>query len=647
MDKNLRKLMFANRQPTLWRHGLPTVKVLPDEDDDSGVIRLSPLFLEPLNADHDGDTIALYCIHDNEALKEMYENAYLKNNFFYDHSQTFLSVIRHEALYAAYLLSNDFNNIDFSKTIKINNILDLAESIELYNNPRICVEFNNKKYTYGIVLINKWCGFDDIYINFEISKKNNNLVSQIIYNYNKDKFYDNLTNLEKSLFFYISISDNNPPTINIDEIIDVVDNESKKLIDLIPNNIEVGYIINQAIIERCLSNLSKQNNTLYKLARSGSRFSAKQLARSCINIGFSADSKNNIVPKAINTNLMIGLNEKEFFIGSSGTRKGIVDKGRSTPESGYLERSLVMGLSCLEIVEEDCKCNEYLETTVINDNHIKTLIGKYIFHNGQLVLFDDNIAKEYKPGDKISIRSTILCKTKNQKICKKCWGEKNVISKYIGILAGQILSERFTQLTMRSFHDSGSAQIKINEKLKTFIQVHLKDIKTKDNTIELVFDTDEIPIEFNELKSFINIKNNSCFFKNISIPISNEDPITALKNVKNILRASKSNIRTPEEYYKLLMTEILTVGTPYSGFCELLLTNMFLIDYKNNLLWRYDTTSPIEYKIGDKTMASKVSPLLNLLYQQNQKTIANIDVLDNYINKNDLTIYEKIFLERF
>lgn len=647
MNKSLRKLIFANRQPTLWRHGLPAVTVVADEDDDSGVIRVSPLFLEPLNADHDGDTIALYCIHDNEALKEMHDNAYLKNNFFYDHSQTFLSVIRHEALYAAYLLSYNFNNIDFSRIIKINNISDLAESIELYNNPKICVEFNNKKYSYGIVLINKWCGFDDIYINFEISKKNNNLISQIIYDYSKTDFYDNLTNLEKSLFFYISISDNNPPTINIDEIIDVVDDESKRLISLIPNNIEIGYIINQSIIERCLFNLSKKNNTLYKLTKSGSRFNPKQLARSCINIGFNADAKNNIVPKAINTNLMVGLNEKEFFIGASGTRKGIVDKGRSTPDSGYLERSLVMGLSCLEIVEEDCGCNEYLETKIINEDHIKTLIGKYVFHDGQLVLFDDNIAKEYKPGDDISIRSTILCKTKNQKICKKCWGEKNVISKYIGILAGQILSERFTQLTMRSFHDSGSAQIKINDDLKKFIQLHLEDIKTKDETIELVFDTNEIPIEFGELNSFVNIKDNSCFFKNVAVPMSNEDPINALKNVKNILRAAKSHIKTPVEYYNLLMKEILTVGTPYSGFCELLLTNMFLIDYKNNLLWRYDTKNPIKYKIGDKTMASKVSPLLNLLYQQNQKTIANIDVLDSYINKNDLTIYEKIFLERF
>jgi hypothetical protein len=106
-------------------------------------------------------------------------------------------------------------------------------------------------------------------------------------------------------------------------MLDLIDNKTKDLINKIPNDISIGYLINQALVSKCLNNFGKQENTLYNLFKSGSRFSEKQLSRSCINIGFTADAFNQIKPFAINTNLLRGLNEDEFFVGSSGTRKGI------------------------------------------------------------------------------------------------------------------------------------------------------------------------------------------------------------------------------------------------------------------------------------------------------------------------------------
>ncbi|MBT3298919.1 hypothetical protein HN385_08345 [archaeon] len=53
LDWNLRKKAFINRQPTLTRHGIPFVDLIPLDDDEDETIRLSPLFLEPLNADFD------------------------------------------------------------------------------------------------------------------------------------------------------------------------------------------------------------------------------------------------------------------------------------------------------------------------------------------------------------------------------------------------------------------------------------------------------------------------------------------------------------------------------------------------------------------------------------------------------------------
>jgi len=326
LDRKLRRKLFINRQPSLWRHSVPFVEVVPIEDSDNGTITLNPLMLEPLNADHDGDTTALYTLHSQDALEQADKFAFLQNDVYYDHSDTFLSIIRHEALYSGYILTKDYDKIDTTNILKIDKLSNIVENIDLYNKPNMCVEFDNNYYSYGICLFNKWCGFDKIIINTVINKKNNNYVSDCIYQYfnkNSKDFYDNLNNLEKCLFFYISINNIYPPTIDVDEMCDIVDKTTQDLINKIPNNINLGYLINEALIERCLNNFSqKENNTLYNLFKSGSRFSEKQLSRSCINIGFCADAHNIVKPLSINTNLLRGLNEVEFFAGASGTRKG-------------------------------------------------------------------------------------------------------------------------------------------------------------------------------------------------------------------------------------------------------------------------------------------------------------------------------------
>lgn len=200
----------------------------------------------------------------------------------------------------------------------------------------------------------------------------------------------------------------------------------------------------------------------------------------------------------------------------------------------------------------------------------------------------------------------------------------------------------------RSFHESGAAQLTINKELKEFVKNHLIDIVKKDvNYIYLLFDTSKIPKGFEEYNNFQLISGNEVHFLDALDTKQNNDPIEALRNVKEILRVAKKNIRQPHEYYHSLMKQVLNVGTPYSGFVELMLANMFLADDKANILWRYQQASPIKCKLGDKTLASKTSPLLNLLYQQNLKTINDIEFLDSYISSDNLTIYEKIFLEKF
>lgn len=102
-----------------------------------------------------------------------------------------------------------------------------------------------------------------------------------------------------------------------------------------------------------------------------------------------------------------------------------------------------MALSIIEIDAEDCGTLTALKVEIISKNHILTLLGKYFkkFESDiewLLLEKEDQIGV----GDLIFVRSPIYCKTPDKKICRKCFGIRSFNTSYLGILSGQILSER-------------------------------------------------------------------------------------------------------------------------------------------------------------------------------------------------------------
>ncbi len=127
----------------------------------------------------------------------------------------------------------------------------------------------------------------------------------------------------------------------------------------------------------------------------------------------------------------------------------IVDKQKVVPDSGYLERSMVMNLSPIEIVEEDCGVKYGFNIEVQNKKHAESLLNRWIFReDGKQELFTSELMEE-SIGKTLNIRSSISCITPNMRICKRCFGKyDNIKSPYAGILAGQYLAERLTQLAI-------------------------------------------------------------------------------------------------------------------------------------------------------------------------------------------------------
>jgi len=175
-----------------------------------------------------------------------------------------------------------------------------------------------------------------------------------------------------------------------------------------------------------------------------------QLARLIATIGYIADDKNIIDSKPISESILSGLDQDTFFRTAYGTRKGIVDKSQITPKSGYLERSLVINLSPITIDQEDCGTNFGFKIKLVDINHVKSLRFRWYSNRGNWEIYNP-IDLQSEVGLERVFRSPITCQNPDFKICRKCFGHyPSIQSPYAGILAGQYISERLTQLSMRT-----------------------------------------------------------------------------------------------------------------------------------------------------------------------------------------------------
>jgi hypothetical protein len=609
-------------------------------------------------------TTAIYVLHDTAALREAEEKAFLMNSIRYDQNDNFLATVRHEALYAAFVLTKQ----KFDKDVIVCNNLEtldkLPENIDYWNNHLYhAVKMKTgEMHSYGLCLFNKFCGFDKIVINKSLGKKLINEINESIlkyYNNDNKKYYDALTNLEKRLLFFIS-STVHTPSLDIEEMADLKDDLTDKIFKQLPsNNIKLGYHIVEALTNKCIGNMD-ENSGLYKLFKSGSRFSRSQLARSAITIGYSANADNVVIAQPIKSSLLEGLSENQYFMVAPATRKSIKDKSKHTPSSGYLERTLVMCLSMIEFDLDDCETNNHLAFVVMSKDHAKTLVGKYYCDPSNLPhpiweVLDMKTAISYV-NKMICVRSPMTCVNPNFKLCQKCFGTKKLTTKYAGIVAGQLITERLTQLTLRTFHESGHATLPTNPEIVKFFEEHLIDVQTtldpitnQERTI-LTFDIDQLPSTnnwfANSIWGLIESKDNTMIFGEDHYVIYNQDVISVVNDIKKILRQGAVTT-TVVPYYIDLMTAILEVGNIYSSFVEILFANMFIVDYDKKVFWRYRQDLPPTYKLGDKMMAAYISSRIGLLYQPNKNTIDQVDLEElDEIDLDNLTIYEKIYLGR-
>ena len=225
-------------------------------------------------------------------------------------------------------------------------------------------------------------------------------------------------------------------------------------------------------------------NSIFMMADSGARGSAAQMKQLAGMRGLMAKPSGEIIETPIISNFKEGLTVLEYFTSTHGARKGLADTALKTANSGYLTRRLCDVSQDVIVRLKFCGTKKHINISEIIEggNIIVSLTERSLGriaakdikapNTGDVIVKAKQLIEEKQcelmdaAGVKsIDVYSPITCEAKDG-ICITCYGRDLAsgrlvsIGECVGMIAAQSIGEPGTQLTMRTFHVGGTAQIK-------------------------------------------------------------------------------------------------------------------------------------------------------------------------------------------
>jgi DNA-directed RNA polymerase subunit beta' len=234
----------------------------------------------------------------------------------------------------------------------------------------------------------------------------------------------------------------------------------------------------------------KEMNSIYMMSHSGARGSPQQMKQLAGMRGLMARPDGSIIETPILSNFKEGLTVLEYFNSTHGARKGLADTALKTANSGYLTRRLVDVANDCIITEEDCgtKHGVTVQAEIDGGQVVSSLTERILGRTtaedvkhpdtGEVIVrrakeVTEDIAEKIEAAhiQKVRVRSVLSCELK-EGVCGKCYGRDLArgtsvnIGEAVGVIAAQSIGEPGTQLTMRTFHIGGAAQVAGQSKIE-------------------------------------------------------------------------------------------------------------------------------------------------------------------------------------
>jgi DNA-directed RNA polymerase subunit beta' len=271
-----------------------------------------------------------------------------------------------------------------------------------------------------------------------------------------------------------------------------------------------------------------KSNSVFMMADSGARGSPAQMKQLAGMRGLMAKPSGEIIETPIISNFKEGLTILEYFTSTHGARKGLADTALKTANSGYLTRRLCDVSQDVIITQKDCgsKKSVIISEIIEGGNVVVSLSERALGRNaaediknaltGEVIVKKNQMIDEFKceeieaAGVKTcKVYSVMTCES-DQGVCSKCYGRDLArgipvsIGECVGMIAAQSIGEPGTQLTMRTFHVGGTAQIKDDSSIsapdsgvlkisnKNLVEDSSKNLIIMGRNIELTLEKDNV-----------------------------------------------------------------------------------------------------------------------------------------------------------
>ncbi|MFH0804205.1 MAG: DNA-directed RNA polymerase subunit beta' [Candidatus Zambryskibacteria bacterium] len=503
------RYVLLNRAPTLHRLGIQAFKPILIEGN---AIQVHPLVCSAFNADFDGDQMAVHVPLSPEAqLEARMIMASDKNILKPGSGDPTISNKPLDIILGCYWMTKDVKGEKGEGTIFPTpnkaitsydfGIVEYRAKIKVLgtDSPKYA-KFNNELFetTVGRLLFNSVLPSDYPYINAEIDRKKLALlIDDLIQHYGMDSIPGIMDKIKEFGFHFATVSG---ITWGIDDVIvpenkyEIIDRARVK-IATIQDQYDAGLLsLNEKRTkdieiwtntkdetEKSMQEFMDKSGSVYDMVKSGARGSMGQLTQIAGMKGLIVNTAGETIDFPIISSNKEGLTPIEYFITTHGARKGLTDTALNTAKAGYLTRKLFdVAQDCL-ISEEDCGSKEGITLSKITSSGIEVSIakiakgrflaedlkdndGNILFKRNHFLSRDDAAKIEAAGVSSVLVRSPLTCKTL-EGVCVHCYGidlGKNKVvelGEAVGTVAAQAIGEPGTQLTMRTFHAGGAAQV--------------------------------------------------------------------------------------------------------------------------------------------------------------------------------------------
>lgn len=508
--------VLLNRAPTLHRLGIQAFEPVLVEGK---AIRLHPLVCTAYNADFDGDQMAVHVPLSVEAQAEARFLMLSVNNILAPKDGSPITTPTQDMVLGAYYLTVDidgdkgegsvYKDFDEMMLAYENKAVSLHAKVRLRRTDAITGEpiliestvgrfIFNEKIPQDLGFVNRAQDPNALEIDFLCTKKKlEEIIGKCFKKHGNTITANILDHMKEMGFRYstkgaitISVSDMDIPKEKWELV-----NEARVMVDKYQKAYRRGLISDEERYEKVIETWTKTTddvtevlmdsldrlNNVKIMAHSGARGSKNQIRQLAGMRGLMANALGRTVEIPIVSNFREGLTVLEYFISTTGARKGLADTALRTADSGYLTRRLVDVSQDVIVRDIDCGTTSGIWVTAFKDGNevIESLeervMGRYpavdILHpeTGELLVSADTMIQDEHAElivnaglDKVYVRTVLTCETPYG-VCSKCYGinlatGKSVnVGEAVGIIAAQSIGEPGTQLTMRTFHTGGVA----------------------------------------------------------------------------------------------------------------------------------------------------------------------------------------------